>query len=83
MTEVSANFERAQAQTTTEAVLKAHPDIVGIFAANDEMGLGALRAIQTAGLQNKVKVISVDGIQEALESVRDGGFVERSSSTPT
>ncbi len=72
--EVSANFERAQAQTTTEAVLKAHPDIVGIFAANDEMGLGALRAIQTAGLQNKVKVISVDGIQEALESVRDGGL---------
>lgn len=72
--EVSANFERAQAQTAVEAMLKVHPDLTGIFAANDEMGLGALRAIQTAGLADQVKVISVDGIQEALESVRDGGL---------
>jgi ribose transport system substrate-binding protein len=72
--EVSANFERAQAQTAVEAMLKVHPDLRGIFAANDEMGLGALRAIQTAGRQDEIKVISVDGIQEALESVRDGGL---------
>lgn len=72
--EVSANFERSQAQTAVEAMLKVHPDLTGIFAANDEMGLGALRAIQTAGLADQVKVISVDGIQEALESVRDGGL---------
>lgn len=72
--EVSANFERAAAQSATEALLKVTPDLVGIFAANDEMGLGALRAVQTAGLQDQVSVISVDGIQEALESVRDGGL---------
>lgn len=72
--EVAANFERAQAQTATEAILEVHPDITGIFAANDEMGLGALRAIQIAGLEDQVHVISVDGIQEALESVRDGGL---------
>jgi ribose transport system substrate-binding protein len=72
--QVSANFERAAAQTATEAILRAHRDLTGIFAANDEMGLGALRAVTTAGLADKVKVISVDGIQEALESVRDGGL---------
>ena len=72
--EVAANFERAQAQTATEAILEVHPDIVGIFAANDEMGLGALRAIQIAGLEDQVHDIGVDGIQEALESVRDGGL---------
>lgn len=72
--EVSANFERAAAQTATEALLKVHPDLAGIFAANDEMGLGALRAVQAAGLQDQVKVISVDGIAEALKSVEDGGL---------
>lgn len=72
--EVSANFERAAAQTTTQALLLANPGLKGIFAANDEMGLGALRAIQNAGLEEQVKVISVDGIQEALESVRDGAL---------
>lgn len=72
--ETSANFERAAAQTATEALLLSHPDLTGIFAANDEMGLGALRAVQNAGKEDQVKIISVDGIQEALESVRDGGL---------
>lgn len=72
--EVSANFERSEAQTATEALLKVNPDLVGVFAANDEMGLGALRAIQTAGLEEEIHVISVDGIQEALESVREDGL---------
>lgn len=72
--EVSANFERSAAQTATEALLKVNPDLAGIFAANDEMGLGALRAVQAAGLQDQVAIISVDGIGEALESVKDGGL---------
>lgn len=67
-----ADFERAKALTATEAILKVHPDLAGIFADNDEMGLGAAQAIANAGRSGKVSVVSVDGEQEALTSVKSG-----------
>jgi ribose transport system substrate-binding protein len=67
-----ADYEQSKGQTVAEAILKAHPDITGIFAANDTMGLGAAQAVKNAGLAGKVKVISVDGIQDALAAVKAG-----------
>ncbi|WP_245720099.1 sugar ABC transporter substrate-binding protein [Nocardia uniformis] len=67
-----ADYEQDKGLTVTEAILKAHPDITGIFAANDTMGLGAAQAIKNAGRTDQVKVISVDGIQSALAAVQAG-----------
>ncbi|GGR79455.1 LacI family transcriptional regulator [Streptomyces humidus] len=67
-----ADYDQAKAQTVTEAVLKAHPGITGIFAANDSMGLGAAQAVKNAGLTGKVSIISVDGITAALQAVKAG-----------
>ncbi|MGW1272134.1 sugar ABC transporter substrate-binding protein [Streptomyces sp. NPDC002491] len=67
-----ADYDQAKAQTVTEAILKAHPKITGIFAANDSMGLGAAQAVKNAGLSGKVSIISVDGITAALEAVKAG-----------
>jgi len=67
-----ADYERPKALTVVESILKVHPDITGIFAANDEMGLGAAQAIANAGKQGKIKVISIDGVTEALAAVKSG-----------
>ncbi|KUO09311.1 substrate-binding domain-containing protein [Streptomyces sp. DSM 15324] len=67
-----ADYDQAKAQTVTEAILKAHPGITGIFAANDSMGLGAAQAVKNAGLTGKVSIISVDGITAALQAVKAG-----------
>ncbi|MFJ7175314.1 substrate-binding domain-containing protein [Streptomyces massasporeus] len=67
-----ADYDQAKAQTVTEAILKAHPKITGIFAANDTMGLGAAQAVRNAGLTGKVSIISVDGITAALKAVKAG-----------
>ncbi len=67
-----ADYEQSKGQTVADAILKAHPDITGIFAANDTMGLGAAQAVKNAGLSATVKVISVDGIQDALAAVKAG-----------
>jgi ribose transport system substrate-binding protein len=67
-----ADYDQAKAQTVTEATLKAHPEITGIFAANDTMGLGAAQAVRNAGLTGKVSIISVDGITNALQAVKAG-----------
>ncbi|WP_330252743.1 substrate-binding domain-containing protein [Nocardia sp. NBC_00565] len=67
-----ADYEQDKALSVTEAILKAHPDVTGIFAANDTMGLGAAQAIKNAGRTGQIKVISVDGIQAALAAVKAG-----------
>ncbi|HEY2204384.1 MAG TPA: substrate-binding domain-containing protein [Pseudonocardia sp.] len=67
-----ADYDQAKAQTVTDAILKAHPDITGIFAANDTMGLGAAQSVRNAGLSGKVSIISVDGITAALQAVKAG-----------
>lgn len=68
----SADYERDRALTMVEAMLRVHPDLTGIFAANDEMGLGAAQAITNAGKAGHIKVVSIDGVSEALGAVKSG-----------
>lgn len=68
----SADYERSKALTEASDMLRVHPHLAGIFAANDEMGLGAAQAIANAGKEGKIKIVSVDGVKEALESVETG-----------
>ena len=72
--EQTANFQRTEAVTVTEAILAgldAPPDV--IVAANDDMALGALQVIHEQGLD--IAVIGFDALPEALGSVRDGGLL--------
>ena len=43
-----ADFDRTKGMTVMENMLQANPDIVAVFAANDEMALGAMEAISAA-----------------------------------
>jgi ABC-type sugar transport system substrate-binding protein len=69
---VAANWERQEALTQATNVMQAHPDLAGFFVANDDMGLGVARAVANAGKTGKVKVISVDGVKDALTAVKAG-----------
>ena len=72
--EQTANFQRTEGVTVTEALLAgldAPPDV--IVAANDDMALGALQVVQEQGLD--IAVIGFDALPEALGSVRDGGLL--------
>ncbi|MBB2912495.1 ribose transport system substrate-binding protein [Streptosporangium becharense] len=69
---VAANWERQTALTAATDVMRANPNLSGFFVANDDMGLGVARAVANAGKAGQVKVISVDGIKDALEAVKAG-----------
>jgi ABC-type sugar transport system substrate-binding protein len=69
---VAADWDRQTALTAATNVLRAQPDLGGFFVANDDMGLGVARAIANAGKTGKVRVISVDGVKDALEAVKAG-----------
>lgn len=69
----TADWDRAEAMSLMENWIQSYGDnIDAVFAHNDEMGLGALEALENAGLSGDVILISIDGIRDALQAVRDG-----------
>lgn len=68
-----ADFDRTKALDVMSNVLQSNPDIRGVFAANDEMALGAVKALGTrAGSQ--IKIVGFDGTPDGLAAV-DAGTV--------
>jgi len=67
----SANFDRTDALNVTTNLYQAHPDINGVFAANDEMGLGAVKALG-AKAGHQIKVVAFDGTPDGLQAVQAG-----------
>lgn len=67
---LTGEWQTAKAQAVTEDVLTANPDLAGIFCSNDMMAIGAVTALNAAGLN--IPVCGFDAIPAALEMVSDG-----------
>lgn len=68
----AADWDRTMAYEKTRNLLVAHPDIKGIWAANDNMALGALEAIRAVGKAGQILVTGVDGTDEIYEAIKKG-----------
>ncbi len=66
------NSERGIAMNVMQNILLVHQNVDLVFCTNDEMALGALRAVETMRTRTKIKVIGWDGTSNALASIRDG-----------
>ncbi|SHH23874.1 allose-binding protein [Jatrophihabitans endophyticus] len=69
---VAANWDRQTALTQTTTILQNNASVAGFFVANDDMALGVARAVANLHRTGKVKIISVDGIKDALSAVKSG-----------
>ncbi len=73
MAHQTAEWDRAKAMDLMENWIQSYgSQINAVFAHNDEMGLGAVKALTDAGLKNKVVVVSIDAIPDALQAVQKG-----------
>ena len=71
----SGDFRRAGGKEVMEALLKKHGRAINIvYAHNDDMALGAIQAIEEAGLKpgKDLTIVSIDAIKEAIQAVIDG-----------
>ena len=69
----TADWDRAKAMALMENWIQSYgSQINAVFAQNDEMGLGAVKALTDAGLKSKVIVVSIDAIPDALQAVKKG-----------
>lgn len=67
-----AEYDRATAMNVMENYLQKYSDIDAVYAANDEMALGAVQAIEAAGKLDEIIVVGNDGTDEALDSIKEG-----------
>jgi inositol transport system substrate-binding protein len=73
LAEQTAEWDRAKAMTLMENWIQSYGSKVdAVFAQNDEMAMGALMALEQAGLKTRVIVVGVDSIADALHAVQDG-----------
>ncbi|MEV5030299.1 ABC transporter substrate-binding protein [Paenibacillus sp. LPE1-1-1.1] len=70
----TGDFTRAKGKEVMQAFLKAHKDIDVLYAHNDDMALGAIQAIEAAGLKPGVdiKIISVDAVKDGMQAASEG-----------
>jgi galactofuranose transport system substrate-binding protein len=70
----TGDFTRAGGKQVMEAFLKANKDINVLFAHNDDMGLGAIEAIEGAGLTpgKDIKIITIDAVHDGMQALSEG-----------
>jgi ABC-type sugar transport system substrate-binding protein len=80
----TGEFTREKGQQVMEQIIQAQPDITGVYAENDEMALGALVALKSAGKApgTDVQVVSIDGTRNAVQKVVDGEMAAVVESNP-
>lgn len=66
-----ADFDRTKGLNVMENLLAAQPTVQAVFAQNDEMALGALRALQATG-KDQVLVVGFDGTEDGIKAVSRG-----------
>ncbi len=77
-----ADFDRTKGLDVMSNLLQAHPDVQGVFAENDEMALGAIKALGSkAG--TSVQVVGFDGEPDGLNAVKAGTLYASVAQQPT
>ena len=70
--EQPADWDTAKAQSVTENILTANPNLKAIFSSNDNMALGAVEAVRNAGKLDDIFIVGFDGNPNAAEAILAG-----------
>jgi ribose transport system substrate-binding protein len=77
----TANFNRDQGFTVTQNILQSQRTLKGLFAQNDEMALGAVRAVKQA--RRKVLIMGFDAVADALKAIKAGQMIGTIAQQPS
>ena len=79
----TANWRTDEALKLAENWLQTGADLAAIVSNNDDMALGAVKAIKDAHLVGKIKVAGIDAAPNALAAVKDGSMTATVSQNTT
>lgn len=72
VSELTANSQTTEGYNAMQDILASNPDIVAVFAENDNMALGASQAIADAGKTGEIFVFGFDGNESAVDAIKEG-----------
>ena len=76
-----ADFDRTKGLNVMENLLTGNPDVQAVFAQNDEMALGAMRALQAANKKD-VLIVGFDGTEDGIKAVQGGRLAATMAQQP-
>jgi simple sugar transport system substrate-binding protein len=71
----SGDFTRAKGEEVMADFLQMYGDSIdGVYSHNDDMAIGAIKAIEAYGLKpgEDIKIVSIDAIRDAFQAMIDG-----------
>jgi ribose transport system substrate-binding protein len=71
----TGHWETADANKVCAAMLTSHPNLKAVLCANDNMALGALAAIKSAGKKGSILIIGFDNISAVNGLVKSGDIL--------
>jgi ABC-type sugar transport system substrate-binding protein len=80
--EQPADWDTAKAQTAMENIITGNPNLKAVFASNDNMALGAVQALKSANILDKVMVVGFDANPNAAESILAGEMTATIAQNP-
>jgi ribose transport system substrate-binding protein len=78
-------YDNGDANTTSDHVsaqIQAHPELAGVYAAQQTGGEGAVSALKAAGKAGSVKVVSYDADPSQVDGLRNGNFLALVGQSP-
>jgi ribose transport system substrate-binding protein len=82
LTQVWGGWNQAGGLKAMEDALVGQSELNAVFTDNDDMALGAIRAIKAAGKSDQIKVFSFDGNKATLQAVKDGQVAATAVNAP-
>jgi ribose transport system substrate-binding protein len=72
--EENADWDRTKGLNVMQNLLVARPELTGVWSANDQMALGAVEALRSAGKIGQIPIVGVDGADEAVQGIINGEY---------
>jgi ribose transport system substrate-binding protein len=69
------NYRRLPAVQVFENLMQAHPEIDGVMAANDDMAVGVVEALEAAGRGGQTLVVGIDAIPDGAAKIKEGAML--------
>ena len=71
---VPGDWNRQKAFTQMQNLITGYPNLKAVFVQNEDMALGAIKALEEAGKADQVQIVSQNGAPYGLESIQAGGI---------
>jgi ribose transport system substrate-binding protein len=80
---VPGDWNRQKAFNQMQTLITGYPDLKAVFVQNEDMALGAIKALEEAGKADQVQIVSQNGAPYGFESIAAGGIKARVGWSPS